>query len=171
MLKHSLIALAAMGAGLLGFSGTQASAFTAPPSPVVQSDANPLMVQVRRGGGGMNGGHYNGHYNGNYHGYNRHWNNNNWRYNRRIHGYRCGAWSNRCRYHYGNYWYQNPWWTVPLVGAGVAIGAGVAGAYDGGYGNRHVAWCLNRYQSYNPRYNTWVAYSGAVRQCISPYGP
>ncbi len=79
------------------------------------------------------------------------------------------SWSNNCRYRYGNYWYQNPWW---LVGAGVALGAGVAGAYDGGgYGSRHVAWCLDRYRSYNPRYNTWVSYGGAVRQCISPYGP
>jgi hypothetical protein len=32
-----------------------------------------------------------------------------------------------------------------------------------------VAWCLNRYRSYNPRTNTWVSYSGRVRQCHSPY--
>ncbi|WP_421694111.1 BA14K family protein [Aestuariivirga sp.] len=170
MLKHSLIALAAMGAGLLGFPATQASAFTPAPAPAIQSDANPLMTQVRDRGmnGGMNRG-WNG--NNRYNRYNNNWNNH--RYNRRYHGNRCGSWSNNCRYRYGNYWYQNPWW---LVGSGVALGVGIgaATAYDGGgggYGSRHVAWCLNRYQSYNPRYNTWVAYSGAVRQCISPYGP
>jgi hypothetical protein len=32
-----------------------------------------------------------------------------------------------------------------------------------------VRWCEDRYRSYNVRTNTWVAYSGAVRQCISPY--
>lgn len=43
--------------------------------------------------------------------------------------------------------------------------------YDGGGGlsSRHVRYCLNKYRSYNPRNNTWVAYSGRVRQCRSPY--
>jgi hypothetical protein len=42
--------------------------------------------------------------------------------------------------------------------------------YDGGgLSSRHVRYCLNRYQSYNPRNNTWVSYSGRVRQCRSPY--
>ncbi len=42
--------------------------------------------------------------------------------------------------------------------------------YDGGgLSSRHVRYCLNKYQSYNPRNNTWVAYSGRVRQCRSPY--
>lgn len=185
MMKHSLIALAAMGAGLLGFSGSQALAFTPAPAPAVQTSDNPLLMQVRNGGG--NGGVGHGNWGGNRGNWgNRGWNNrgnwnrgrynNNWRYNRRIHGYRCNGWSNNCRYRYGNYWYQNPWW---LVGSGVALGVGIgaATAYDGGYyggggyGSRHVAWCMDRYRSYNPRYNTWVAYSGAVRQCISPYGP
>jgi len=42
-------------------------------------------------------------------------------------------------------------------------------AYYGGWGRRHVEWCFNHYRSYNPRNNTWVSYSGEVRQCISPY--
>jgi hypothetical protein len=73
------------------------------------------------------------------------------------------------------YYYQNPWW---LLGAGIAIGGALAydddyygGRAYGGYGDDHVAWCSNRYRSYNPRRNTWVSYSGHVRQCISPYGP
>jgi hypothetical protein len=35
--------------------------------------------------------------------------------------------------------------------------------------NAHFTWCTNRYRSYISRSNTWVAYSGQVRQCISPY--
>jgi BA14K-like protein len=47
---------------------------------------------------------------------------------------------------------------------------GYYGYDDGGrMSSRHVRWCLNRYQSYNPRTNTWLAYSGRVHQCRSPY--
>ena len=35
--------------------------------------------------------------------------------------------------------------------------------------SRHVRWCLNRYRSYDPATNTFVAYSGEVRRCVSPY--
>jgi hypothetical protein len=42
--------------------------------------------------------------------------------------------------------------------------------YDGGgLSSRHVRYCLNKYQSYNLRNNTWVSFSGRVRQCRSPY--
>ncbi len=40
-----------------------------------------------------------------------------------------------------------------------------------GHSRRHLEWGRKRYRSYNARTNTWVAYSGRVRQCISPYGP
>jgi hypothetical protein len=36
-------------------------------------------------------------------------------------------------------------------------------------GNRHVRWCMNRYRSYDPSTNTFVAYDGDVRRCVSPY--
>lgn len=154
MLKHSLIAVAALGVGLSGLTATQASAFTVT-KPAVEAGNSALMTDVRSR-------HGNDRYSGNNH-YTR--------YDRSRHGDRCGSWSNHCRYRHGGYYYQNPWWLLPMVGAGIAIGA--AGAYDGydGYGSRHVEWCLDHYRSYNPRSNTWVSYSGAVRQCISPYGP
>ncbi|MFN0264332.1 BA14K family protein [Tepidamorphus sp. 3E244] len=38
-----------------------------------------------------------------------------------------------------------------------------------GHGSRHVNWCHSRYRSYDARSNTWVSYSGDVRQCRSPY--
>ncbi|MFN0264331.1 BA14K family protein [Tepidamorphus sp. 3E244] len=34
---------------------------------------------------------------------------------------------------------------------------------------RHVNWCHSQYRSYDAYDNTWVSYSGNVRQCRSPY--
>ena len=59
------------------------------------------------------------------------------------------------------WWYDTPWWTVGLA------------AYPAyaGYGDAHTQWCLARYRSYNPANNTFVSYSGEIRECVSPYGP
>jgi preprotein translocase subunit Sec61beta len=143
MFKHILIALAAMGAGLIGFSATEASAVTlSPQKPVVAAAAdNSLLVEVKK--------HRN-----------RYW-------DRRKHGNRHHRRSNRYRHYYGGYYYENPWWILPMIGAGIAL----SHRNYGNYGNNHVEWCLNRYRSYNVRTNTWRSYSGHVRQCVSPYGP
>ena len=158
MLKHRMMTLIAIGTGLMALSVTQASAFTGAPQPVPQSAASTLLIEVR------DGGRYSGNSNDNYRGgYNGHTT-----YNRNVQGRRCGNWSNDCRYRHGNYWYSSPWWALPVVGAGIAIGT-----YDNGYvgrGNRHVNWCMNRYNSYNPRANTWTSYNGRRHQCVSPYG-
>jgi hypothetical protein len=150
MLKHTIVALAAMGAGLAGLS-SGASAFPAQNAPAVESGSSALLTDVRS----------------------RYERNRVMHYDRHRHGMRCGNWSNRCRYHHGGYYYENPWWLGPAVGVGIALGAAGTYGYDRGYGygNRHVAWCLDRYRSYNPRSNTWVSYSGRVQQCFSPYGP
>jgi len=60
------------------------------------------------------------------------------------------------------YYYSSPWWTetAPLV---------VLDDDDGGFGDDHVEWCMDRYRSYNPDNNTWVSYSGEIRECISPF--
>lgn len=34
---------------------------------------------------------------------------------------------------------------------------------------QHVAWCSDRYRSYNPRTDLFVVRSGVYRHCISPY--
>jgi hypothetical protein len=83
-------------------------------------------------------------------------------------GRRCSKRLGNCRHYHRGHYYETPWWTLPLIiGGSIAVN----NAYDGdGYGNRHVEWCLDRYRSYNPRNNTWVAYSGNVNQCNSPYG-
>lgn len=36
-------------------------------------------------------------------------------------------------------------------------------------GNAHVNWCLDRYQSYDPRTDTFLGYDGLYHRCISPY--
>ena len=35
----------------------------------------------------------------------------------------------------------------------------------------HVEWCSERYRSYDPLDNSYNAYSGARRECVSPYLP
>lgn len=35
--------------------------------------------------------------------------------------------------------------------------------------NAHVRWCLDRYRSYNPRTNQYLAYDGYYKVCRSPY--
>lgn len=89
------------------------------------------------------------------------------RWERNRDGRRCNTRYGNCRHFHNGYYYETPWWTLPLI-----IGGSIAAQnnYDGGgYGSRHVEWCLDRYRSYNPRTNTWVAYSGNVNQCNSPY--
>lgn len=87
----------------------------------------------------------------------------NWDRNRD--GRRCSSRNGHCRHYRGGYWYETPWWTLPLIG-GAIINESVH--RDRGY-SRHVEWCLDHYRSYNIRTNTWVSYSGDVRECISPY--
>lgn len=36
-------------------------------------------------------------------------------------------------------------------------------------GDDHAEWCLSRYRSYNPDDNTFRAFSGEIRSCVSPY--
>lgn len=83
-------------------------------------------------------------------------------------GDRCSRRNDRCRHYHRGYYYETPWWTLPLI-IGGSIAANNYYDDDGYYGSRHVEWCLDRYRSYNPRTNTWVSYSGVVRQCRSPY--
>jgi hypothetical protein len=87
-------------------------------------------------------------------------------WDRKRDGDRCRYRSSRCRHYRNGYWYANPWWTLPLIGGSIILNTQRHGS-----SSRHIAWCEDRYRSYNRYNNTWVAYSGAVRQCISPYGP
>jgi BA14K-like protein len=59
---------------------------------------------------------------------------------------------------FNGWWYDEPWWSYET-------------AYVGLSGDAHVQWCINHYRSYNPDNNTFVSYSGEIRECVSPYGP
>ena len=102
------------------------------------------------------------------------------KWDRERDGSRCLYRTGECRHFYHGYYYETPWWTLPMV-VGGNIGAnryydGYEDDYydedqydDGGWNDSHIQWCLNRYRSYNPRNNTWVSYSGEVHECISPF--
>ncbi|PZF78430.1 hypothetical protein DK847_01010 [Aestuariivirga litoralis] len=163
MLKARLAIFAALAAGLLGLSAPDAGAGVLPiliQKPALLSGAPGAIVDVRYGGGGYRGG---GHYNRPVY---RHGYHPNYRpgYYKGYRGPRCRNWSNSCRFYYGGWYYNSPWWTVPVIGAGV-----VALTNGNGSGNRHKAWCEGRYKTYNPRTNTYVASGGKVKQCNSPY--
>ena len=162
MKKFIFATLAMLVMALTGPFPAPASAMPA----MVQQDlhsgaASPLLTEVHRR---------------NYHiaTINNGWRGNYWRYPRyggyggywrpRYYVPPCYGWGGfGCGPGFGGYYYGGPW-----LGFGPTI---VLRNRGYGYGRRHVRWCLNRYRSYNPRNNTWVAYSGRVRQCISPYGP
>lgn len=154
--KFSTIALGTMlGLGTLAFSGASASAAAMLPlSPALTGQANAAsdgIVQVNHKKK-----------------WKKNWGNDNydWQYRKHRHRHNDGLYlslpliiggayaANR---YYGDDYYDD----------------GDYGYDDGDYGSglssRHVQWCLNRYQSYNPRNNTWVAYSGQVKKCYSPY--
>ena len=162
---RTLILGALLGLGTLAFSGAGASAAAMLPlSPVASVEA------IAAGDGIVQVNHK------------KNWNNN--YFNNRC-SYRYGG----CRNFYGNnHFYGNDRFygnnnfyrrnhyngsnfVLPLIIGG---GFGAYENYDDDYGyarvsNKHVRWCLNRYRSYNPRTNLWVAYSGKKYQCDSPY--
>lgn len=167
MTKLGFLAIAALA---LGLSGVPAMALPAVPPPAMQTIAPPLITPVKKTFHGnfpgyrgnyyrvprYNYGHYHNDYRRRYYGdryYGRRY------YGRRYYGRRCYGWDG---------YYCGPYYGGPFLGFGFGSGIVVTPRrYT--YANRHVQWCLNRYRSYNPRNNTWVAYSGRVRQCISPY--
>lgn len=67
-------------------------------------------------------------------------------------GNRCRTRYGNCRHYYKGYYYQTPWWTLPLI-----IGSTIA---NGNHVRSHVQWCLSRYRSYNPRTDMWLGNSG-----------
>lgn len=148
--KFSLLAFGALlGFGTMALSGGGASAAAMLPlSPLAshqQNAANDSIIRVAQGDRDRR--------------MRRDW-------NRDRDGRRCSKRFGDCRHFHNGYYYQTPWWTLPLI-----IGGSIAANNydDDSYGSLHVEWCLNRYRSYNPRTNLWVAYSGNVYECNSPY--
>jgi hypothetical protein len=156
--KYSTIVLGAMlGLSTLAFTGTGASAAAMLPlSPIASGEANAAnegIVQVN---------------------HKKKWQNKN--FNNKCF-YKNGGCYNKHRNKNRRDRFDRSYLFLPLV-----IGGGYGGynyyddGYDdygdydgGGLNSRHIRYCLNKYQSYNLRNNTWVSFSGQVRQCRSPY--
>ena len=153
--KYStLVVGAVLGLGTLAFTGAGASAAAMLPlSSVVSGDTAGVsggIVQVDKKHKSRHNRRFRDHCNYEYGG--------------------CGNFYPRYRYHapfimgggFGGYNYYNNYYDDYYY-------------YDyddydsGGWSSRHVRYCLNKYRSYNRRNNTWVAYSGRVHQCRSPY--
>ena len=152
--KYSTIVLGAMlGLGTLAFTGAGASAAAMLPlSAAASGDAQAVQ------GGIIQVDHKN-----------RNW-------QRRKLSY-CNDWNDRCDDRHRRRHFDRSDLYLPLI-IGSGFGGynyydddyGDYGDYDGGgLSNRHIRFCLNKYRSYNPRNNTWVAYSGQVKKCYSPY--
>jgi hypothetical protein len=162
---RTLILGALLGLGALAFSGAGASAAAMLPlSPVASGEANAVgdgIVQVN---------------------HKKNWNNNyfnnrcSYRYGGCRNFYRNNHFYRNNRFYGNNHFYRRNHYNgsnfvLPLIIGG---GFGAYDYYDDDYGyaqvsNKHVRWCLNRYRSYNPRTNLWVAFSGKKHQCDSPY--
>lgn len=77
-------------------------------------------------------------------------------------GNRCRTRLGNCRHFHQGYYYQTPWWTLPLF-------IGGALSHQSYHGGSHVQWCLSRYRSYDTRTDTWLGNSGRRYRCNSPY--
>lgn len=89
------------------------------------------------------------------------------RYDRHRHGRRYRHRRPGFTFHYGGYYYANPWWGGPSVGYGVTVPVYPAPSVYGH--SSHVQWCINRYRSYDPRTDTYVPRIGVRARCNSPY--
>jgi hypothetical protein len=72
------------------------------------------------------------------------------------------------RYHRDGYYYSSPWWGA---GAGLAVGALVGSAIANSAANSgdgHVAWCSQRYRTYDPGSDTFMSNSGVRKRCVGP---
>ena len=76
-------------------------------------------------------------------------------------GYRYGA--PRRRHYRRDYGYG---WVPFAFGLGSAI---IINEANKNRIRNHIAWCVDRYNSYDVESNTWVDYSGRTRTCRSPY--
>lgn len=79
---------------------------------------------------------------------------------------RCGRWN--CRGWRNNGWRGRRYWAPRRVWIAPRIVIGPRVVVRRGYYN-HRSWCASRYASYNPRTNTFLAYDGYYKRCVSPY--
>ncbi|WP_244490522.1 BA14K family protein [Rhizobium sp. Root708] len=58
---------------------------------------------------------------------------------------------------------------VPSAVAAIDLPSEAPNATTPSYSAEHVAWCGSRYRSYDPTSNSYRAYSGDNKICVSPY--
>lgn len=58
----------------------------------------------------------------------------------------------------------------PVTTAGIANDDAPEQRPATGEGTAHAEWCANQYRSYDPADDSYTAYSGARRRCVSPHG-
>ena len=103
-------------------------------------------------------------------------------YNRGYHGPRYRVVRPGYRHYHGGYYYRNPYWqpryyaprryyrSGPSVSFGLTFGGTPRYRGRGRGGSAHVAWCRDRYRTYDPRTDTFIARVGGPRvRCRSPY--
>ncbi len=133
-MKFNKIALAtALGLATIASTSLQANSM---PITVGQASVNDNIVLAD--------------YNSNQHmGQNRQW-------SRMNHGNRCRVANGNCRHFYRGYYYETPWWTLPLIAGGVIASQN---------GNGHVAWCRAHYRHYRAWNNTYQGKNGKWYVC------
>ena len=154
-----------LGLSTMAFSGASASAAAMLPlSPTASGEANAAgagIVQVKDSNN-YNKWNYNGQ----------------WKHKNKCYEYGdCNRKHHRKhRRHHSDRFDRSDLYLPFIIGGAFAAGNYYDYGYDdydyddgGSMSSRHVRYCLNKYKSYNPRNNTWVAYSGQVKKCYSPY--
>ncbi len=133
--------IGAAAAAAIGWAGLTAPASAAPAAAINLGDSAPAMTQTVQ-------------YRGGYYGYGGRdvWRSGQWRGNN-WHGYR-GRRGDR--------------WVGPAAGfaAGAILGGALSGAFARApYDDDAVAWCAQRYRSYDPATQTYVTNRGVRRSC------
>jgi len=107
----------------LAVAGVTVTAQGAPTAPAQPSVTGPSELLQEAASNSYGGNHYNNHYqssNNHYNRYDNHHMRHSWDYHRD--GRRCHYRSDYCSHYYHGYWYQTPWWTLPLIGGAVVLG-------------------------------------------------
>ncbi|MDH7797200.1 BA14K family protein [Beijerinckia sp. 28-YEA-48] len=157
-MKKFLIAGAA-AAGLLCLAATPGSAQVARPDTALKTQMGDNIVQAQWRGGGFRGGGFHGGWGGGWRG--GYYRGGGW--GPAIGGLAAGAiigGALAAPYYYGG----SPYYGAPYYGSsyyddGYAAGAPV---YSGG---GDVAYCMQRYRSYDPRSGTFLGYDGLRHPC------
>lgn len=73
---------------------------------------------------------------------------------------------------WGRPYWRNGWWYynnngawVAAAATGLAVGAAAAAANNAAAYNQAVAYCMQRYRSYNPATRTYTGYDGLQHPC------